>query len=146
MRSLGIKRSHSFATMSDLLDRFESESRVWTQPVYLSIDKDVLPRDIVQTNWDQGVMKLAELDLAIGIIGRRVIASDVTGEVSTYRFTTPYKRILAALDHQPEIPEDSLRRWQEQHHAVNRRLLSMLTGVSERAGQLGADALEVALP
>ena len=145
MRRLGIKRSRSFATMGGLLDQFDHESRTWKQPVYLSIDKDVLSRDVVQTNWDQGVMTLEELALAIGMLKRLVIASDVTGEVSTYRFTTRYKRILAALDHQPEIPEGSLRLWQEQHQAVNRRLLSMLAGVSEHAGQFGADALEVAL-
>ncbi len=146
MRRLGIKRSHSFATVSDLLDQFDHESRTWKQPVYLSIDKDVLSPDVVQTNWDQGVMTLEELERAIGMVLKLVIASDVTGEVSTYRFTTRYKRILAALDHQPEIPEGSLTLWQEQQQAVNRRLLSMLAGVSEHAGQFGANALEIALP
>jgi arginase family enzyme len=146
MRRLGIKRSQSFATMGDLLDQFEDESRTWKQPVYLSIDKDVLSRDVVQTNWDQGVMTLEELELAIGMLKKLVIASDVTGEVSTYRFTTRHKRILAALDHQPEIPEGSLKLWQEQHQAVNRRLLSMLVGVSDRGGQFGTDAPEIALP
>jgi len=146
LRRLGIKGSHSFATMGDLLDQFEDESRTWRQPVYLSIDKDVLSRDVLQTNWDQGVMTLEELELAIGMVKKLVIASDVTGEVSTYRFTTRYKRVLAALDHQPEIPEGSLALWQAQHQAVNLRLLSMLAGVSERAGQFGADALEIALP
>lgn len=146
MRRVGIKRSHSFATVSDLLDHFADESRTWKQPVYLSIDKDVLSPDVVQTNWDQGVMTLEELERAIGVVGKLVIASDVTGEVSTYRFTTRYKRILAALDHQPEIPEGSLRIWQEQQQAVNRRLLSMLAGVSENAFEIGANALEIALP
>jgi hypothetical protein len=146
LRRLGIKHSQSFATVSDLLDRFENEARTWTQPVYLSIDKDVLSRDVVQTNWDQGVMTLEELELAIGMLKSLVIASDLTGEVSTYRFTTRYKRILAALDHQPEIPEGSLKSWQELQQAVNRRLLSMLAGVSEHAGQFGPNALEIALP
>jgi arginase family enzyme len=146
MRRVGIKRSQSFATVSDLLDQFDRESRTWKQPVYLSIDKDVLSRDVVHTNWDQGVMTLEELELAIGMLKKLVIASDVTGEVSTYRFTTRYKRILAALDHQPVIPEGSLRPLQEQHQVVNRRLLSMLAGVSERAGQFGANVLEIAVP
>lgn len=146
MRRLGVKHSHSFATVSELLDGFENESRIWTEPVYLSIDKDVLSRDVVQTNWDQGVMTLEELEIAISMLKKLVIASDVTGEVSTYRFTTRYKRILAALDHQPDIPEGSLKPWQEQHQAVNRRLLSLLAGVSEHAGQFDANALEIALP
>lgn len=131
MRLLGIRRSQSFATADELLDQFASESRTWTGPVYLSIDKDVLSRDAVQTNWDQGVMTLEELGRAIGMLRGLVIASDVTGDVSSYRFSTRYKRILSALDQQPEIPAGSLQRWQGVHQAVNRQLLSMLAGAGE---------------
>jgi len=126
MRRLGIHHSQSFQSTGDLLDRFAEESRTWEEPLYLSIDKDVLAPAVVQTNWDQGVMTLEELEQGIDIIRNRVIASDVTGEVSSYQFASLWKRILTRLDRQREVPGELLRSWQQRHRAVNQRLLSML--------------------
>jgi arginase family enzyme len=126
MRRLGIRHSQSFQSAADLLDSFSSECRTWTKPVYLSIDKDVLAPTVVRTNWDQGVMTLEELEQGIDIIRNLAVASDVTGEVSSYQFASLWKRILTRLDRQPEIPNDLLRSWQQQHQAVNQRLLSRL--------------------
>jgi hypothetical protein len=127
LRRLGIRdSSQSFASAGDLLDRFAAESRTWNVPVYLSIDKDVLAPTVVQTNWDQGVMTLEEVEQGIDMIRNLVIASDVTGEVSSYRYASRWKRVLTRLDRQPEIPTDLLSSWQQQHRAVNQRLLSKL--------------------
>lgn len=51
-------------------------------PVYISIDKDVLSRRVIDTNWSQGNMKLTELkNILHGIIPRRkVIGIDLCGE------------------------------------------------------------------
>lgn len=141
MRRLGIRHSHSFPTAGDLLDRFAFESRTWKDPVYLSIDKDVLARGVVETNWDQGVMTLEELEQAIDMIGNVVIASDVTGEVSAYRFSSRFKRMLRWLDRQPEVPENLLSIWQDQHRVVSQRLLSKLMG-AVHVLQYGADSLK----
>jgi len=86
----------------------------------------VLARDVVQTNWDQGVMRLEELTAAIRMLQGRIIASDVTGEVSSYRYRSRFKRFLSGLDRQPEIPERTLNESQAQHQQVNRHLLSLL--------------------
>ena len=126
LRRLGIRHSQSFESAGNLLDRFARESRTWKEPVYLSIDKDVLARSEVRTNWDQGVMTLEDLEHGIDMIRNLVIASDVTGEVSSYQFASLWKRILTRLDRQPEIPADLLSSWQQQHQAVNQRLLSRL--------------------
>jgi arginase family enzyme len=126
LRRLGIRHSLSFQSTGNLLDRFAEESRISGESLYLSIDKDVLAPAVVQTNWDQGVMTLEELEQGIDMIRNRVIASDVTGEVSAYHFASLWKRILTRLDRQPEIPADLLNDWQQQHRAVNQRLLSML--------------------
>jgi arginase family enzyme len=126
IQRLGIRHSQSFQSAGDLLDRFTAESRTWKEPVYLSIDKDVLAPAVVQTNWDQGVMTLEELEQGIDAIGKLVIASDVTGEVSSYQFASLWKRILTRLDRQPDIPADLLSSWQQQHRSVNQRLLSKL--------------------
>ena len=51
-------------------------------PLYISLDKDILSRDVLRTNWDQGDMNEAELFTALEELYRcrRVIAFDVCGE------------------------------------------------------------------
>jgi arginase family enzyme len=126
LRRLGIRHSHSFPSMDALFEEFSAELAAAPEPVYLSIDKDVLAREVVQTNWDQGVMRLEELTAAIRLLQGRILASDVTGEVSSYRYRSRFKRFLSGLDRQPEIPERTLNEWQSQHQQVNRQLLSLL--------------------
>lgn len=126
MRRLGIRHSRSFPSVATLLDAFLSSLAATTEPIYLSIDKDVLARDVVQTNWDQGVMSLDELGIAIQTLRPRLIGSDVVGEVSCYRYRSLFKRFLSGLDGQAEIPHQTLNAWQTQHQQVNRRLLSLL--------------------
>ena len=127
LRFFGIRHSRSFPSMAALFDVFSATLVSAPEPVYLSIDKDVLARDVVQTNWDQGVMRLEELTDAIRTLQGRIIASDVTGDVSSYRYRSRFKRFLSGLDRQPEIPERILNEWQVQHQKVNRQLLSLLS-------------------
>jgi hypothetical protein len=136
LQRLGIRHSQSFPSAGNLLDRFAEESRTWKEPVYLSIDKDVLAPAVVQTNWDQGVMTLAELEQGIDAILHLVVASDVTGEVSSYHYASRWKRVLTWLDRQPQIPGNLLRRWQEQHQAVNQRLLKKIAAASAMAEEI----------
>ncbi|HEX3580054.1 MAG TPA: arginase family protein [Thermoanaerobaculia bacterium] len=126
LRRLGIRHSRSFESAAELLDCFAAESSTWKEPVYLSIDKDVLGPAVVRTNWDQGVMTLEELERGIDAIANLVIASDVTGEVSAYRYSGRWKRVLTWLDRQPEIPAGLLSSWQKEHEAVNQQLLAKL--------------------
>jgi len=127
MRRLGIRHSRSFPSMPALLDDLAAALAAAPEPVYLSIDKDVLAPDVVQTNWDQGVMRLEELTAAIRMLQGRIIASDVTGEVSSYRYRSRFKRLLSRLDAQPEISERTLNEWQVQHQKINGQLLSLLS-------------------
>ena len=126
MQRLGIRHSRAFASMPVLLEELAAALSSAPEPVYLSIDKDVLARDVVQTNWDQGVMRMEELMNAIRRVRGRLVASDVTGEVSSYRYRSRFKRLLSGLDRQPEIPERILDDWQTRHQEVNRQLLSLL--------------------
>ena len=75
----------SIATFGEanFLDRLLS--RIKTEAVYLTIDKDVLSTADAVTNWDQGRMRLPYvLWLINGIAGRhRIIGADVTGDYST---------------------------------------------------------------
>ena len=51
-------------------------------PVYLSIDKDVLCLEDARTNWDQGEMKLEEMEKMIKQVFQRrnVLGADICGE------------------------------------------------------------------
>src|SRR5206468_5993234 len=126
LRLLGVRASQSFPSMPALLERLAGELADAPEPVYLSIDKDVLAHEVVQTNWDQGVMRLEELESAIRMLRPRIIGSDVVGDVSSYRYKSRFKRFLSGLDGQPEIPEHSLTEWQAAHQRVNERLLSAI--------------------
>jgi arginase family enzyme len=76
-------------------------TRLPTDEVWITIDKDVLaPADAV-TNWDQGEMPLAALTEAIAKIGSRkqIVGIDICGEYAPPRFGSLLKRIAARLDH-----------------------------------------------
>jgi arginase family enzyme len=126
LRFLGVRQSRSFQSVPEMLEGLGNELTDAREPVYLSIDKDVLAHEVVQTNWDQGVMRLEELESAIRMLQGRLIGSDVVGDVSVYRYHSRFKRLLSGLDGQPAIPMQSLDAWQAGHQFVNRRLLSLL--------------------
>jgi Arginase/agmatinase/formimionoglutamate hydrolase, arginase family len=127
LRRAGVRQSQSFDDVSDMLAALNEELSRSSGPVYLSIDKDVLSQQVVQTNWDQGVMQLEELESAVGLLRERLIGADVVGEVSEYRYRSRFKRLLSGIDRQPQIPVHSLPGWQQRHREVNARLLTLLT-------------------
>ncbi|HUK55759.1 MAG TPA: hypothetical protein VLY20_03795 [Nitrospiria bacterium] len=95
-------------------------------PVYLSIDKDVLSPRIVRTNWDQGILTEENLFEAVRFLKPRLLAADVTGEISFYRYPQPWKRVLSRLDGQsPPSPAD-LDQHQHRHRTLNEKLISIL--------------------
>jgi arginase family enzyme len=54
------------------------------EPVYISIDKDVLSTEVAVTDWDQGSMNLEELESLLKIIIRNhtILGMDICGECS----------------------------------------------------------------
>ncbi len=52
------------------------------RPLYISIDKDVLSEEVVNTNWDQGDMSEEELYIILDRLfdNRKILAVDVCGE------------------------------------------------------------------
>jgi len=61
----------------------------------------------------------------VTMLRERVIAADVVGDVSAYRYRSRFKRFLSRLDGQPEIPGHALGQWRAQHARINERLLSL---------------------
>ena len=119
-------RFFAFDTAAGLLDRFAEIQRNDSAPTYLTIDKDVLAAGVARTNWDQGCMSEAQMLETIALFRGRLIGSDVTGDVSTYRYRTWWKRWMSALDNQPDVSGAQLAHWQRQQHALNLRLLDAL--------------------
>jgi arginase family enzyme len=127
MRHLGIQHSQSFVTASHMLTAFQAHLAVSPAPTYLSIDKDVLSIEDAHTNWDQGVMRLAEMEAAIRQFRQQVVACDVTGDISVYRYKSRFKRFLSGIDGQTRITTADLERWQLEQQAINLKLLQCLS-------------------
>lgn len=115
-----------FSTPDDLIASFLSEQYHNAEPVYLSIDKDVLSEEVIHTNWDQGQLQTYHLMDVISSIKQRVIGSDITGELSIWQPSNWFKRFLSSLDKQPIIPTDKLQAWQSEQHQLNLTLLKAL--------------------
>lgn len=130
-RYMGLGRGfRSFDSPSALVEAFVAEQQRQPQPTYLSIDKDVFAEEVARTNWDQGRFRLGHALAVIHALHEGgLVGSDITGEVSQYRYRSRVKRLLSALDGQPEIPGHTLHAWQAQQREVNQRLLSALAEV-----------------
>ena len=116
----------SFDSMPDLLARLHHELQVDGCPTYLSIDKDVLHPDVVRTNWDQGLLQESALLETIDVLRGRLVGSDITGEISSYRYRSRFKRWLSNADGQSPPEPAALAEWQTRQHALNMRLLARL--------------------
>lgn len=118
----------SFPTSDAMVDAFVAGQTRAGQPVYLSIDKDAYAPEVAMTNWDQGTLSEAGGAAIIRSLRGRILASDITGDISRYAYKTWWKRRLSAIDEQPDIDPKRLRGWQEQQHALNLRLLATIHG------------------
>ena len=127
LRRCGVRASRSFQSAGAMLAAFSEAIAASDDRLYLSVDKDVLAQDVVRTNWDQGVLQLVELTSTIRAMAARVVASDVTGDVSVYRYRGWWKRMLSGLDRQPDVDPERLAEWQHAHAAVNQELLVALS-------------------
>ncbi len=60
----------------------------------------------------------------------RIIGSDITGDISAYRYRTWWKRLLSGMDSQMIVPQTELDAWQAQQRAFNTRLLAKIAEAS----------------
>jgi hypothetical protein len=106
-------------------------SRIGTEAVYFTIDKDVLGADDAVTNWDQGRMRLPYLMALISEIGsrHRVVGADVIGDYSVPSYAGGLKtRLLKQAEifiDQPRLRQaaDAVRNI---NSAANHALLEVL--------------------
>jgi len=127
-RWLGI--GHAFRNFPD------APSLVWAlitelsrtpQPTYVSVDKDVFGTDVLRTNWDQGVMQPAHVEAVLDMLRGRVVAADITGEVSRHAYRTAWKRWVSAGDGQDAgLSAAQVAAWQPDQHRMNLTLIDWL--------------------
>ena len=99
-------------------------SRLPTERVWITIDKDVLSPDYATTNWDQGKMTLAHLVSAIKVIGRRLAGLDVCGDRSVLRHANILKRIESWIDQPLGQPSGAAEAHDYLNEAANLALLA----------------------
>ena len=117
---------HRFDDLPALVDAFIDHQWRQPQPTYLSIDKDVFAAEVARTNWDQGQLTLDQARAIIEGLRDGLVGSDITGEISAYRYRSWWKRRLSAIDSQPAVDERELAGWQAQQHALNLKLLAAI--------------------
>jgi hypothetical protein len=113
-----------------LTSAFVSQLKQAPQPTYLSIDKDAFSVDTARTNWDQGRLEEQHAMAIIEALRGRIVASDINGEVSAYRYRTWWKRMLSGMDGQEPVPQSELDAWQMQQRAFNALLLAAIAASS----------------
>jgi hypothetical protein len=100
-------------------------SRIPTEAIWFTIDKDVLRPADAATNWDQGEMPLDALLDGIRTLskGKRVLGADLCGDYSPPSFGwNIFKRIESWQDHPPAPDTES---W-ERNAAVTRSIADTL--------------------
>lgn len=128
-RRLNLQRAfRSFSSLQELTAALSQELQAQPQPTYLSIDKDVFATEVVRTNWDQGRMLESQARQIIAALAGRIVGSDITGDVSSYRYRSRWKRWLSAQDGQDtELGAAApLAAWQAAQHALNARLVAQI--------------------
>ncbi len=77
-------RVHYFEDFISFREGLESGQIFFSEDIYISVDKDVVSKDELFTNWDQGDMSIDELlsglDFLNDSYARKILAVDVCGE------------------------------------------------------------------
>lgn len=127
-RRVGAQQAfRSFGSVAELAQALARLLHDQPEPTYLSIDKDVFAPEVVRTNWDQGRMREEEAMHIIDALRGQLAGSDITGDVSSWRYATWWKRWMSAGDGQDTaIGAATLADWQAGQHALNLRLVEQL--------------------
>ena len=112
-----------FDTADELIEAFTKRASNKIDKIYLSIDKDVFSKEVVKTNWDQGVFEKHHLWRLLEVYADRLVGLDITGEVSIYKFKSLFKHFLSSLDQSEIIDHQQLQKWQTEQRGFNLEIL-----------------------
>lgn len=127
MKWIGAAKAwHGYQNPDELMDDFLHEMSQINLPIYLSIDKDVLSKEVVMTNWDQGHFLAEHLLNLIEQCKGQLIGADITGDVSAYHYLNHFKRFLSASDGQNEPTQAEIDAWQINQKDLNMKLIDAL--------------------
>jgi hypothetical protein len=105
------------------LDPYRSD--LAARPLYVSLDKDVMPEVEAIVNWDSGYLRLAEvervLETFIGHAGGRLAGMDITGDWSPVRLRGWLRHFMHWTEH-PALHIEALEA-RRQNEALNLRLI-----------------------
>ncbi len=105
-----------------------------SRPLYISVDKDVMPAAEAVVNWDSGYLSLEEVQSVVAVFqnaaGGRLAGFDTTGDRSPVRVQGWLRNFLHLTEHPalPVEPTASVR-----NGAVNAALLDLVAARSDRA-------------
>ena len=117
---------HGFDDPESLMTNFLNEMNTINLPIYLSIDKDVLSKEVVMTNWDQGYFLEKHLQDLIQESAGCLIGADITGDVSAFHYQNRFKRFLSESDGQIEPSQADIEAWQIHQQQLNLRLVKSI--------------------
>ncbi|MFA5143711.1 MAG: hypothetical protein WC522_06060 [Candidatus Omnitrophota bacterium] len=109
-------------------------SRIPTEKVYVSIDKDCLRKEYALTNWEEGKLSLEELISMLKAIkeNRDIAGLDITGDYSDISINKPFKNLISLWDHPRSIA--AMEMGEEAITAVNEdtnlKILAALEGAA----------------
>jgi arginase family enzyme len=100
-----------------------------TNHVYVTIDKDALVATEATTNWDQGCMRLEDIESLVAMLARekRLVGIDVCGDHSPPQFRDLFRRTLSYFDRartEPTVQELAV------NASTNARLLDRLAALT----------------
>lgn len=116
------------ASQKSITEILKEDVKKEKKAIYLSIDKDVLSNKVLTTTWDQGKMQEEELLKCIKEIAQFVIAADVVGDISIYKYKSRMKKIIRIIDGYERMPIE-LEREQLKHKQLNMKILSLLNEI-----------------
>ena len=125
-RRRGIEGIRNFDSPAALVAEFAKATKRSPTPIHFSIDKDVFATEVVRTNWDQGRFRLDDALAIIAALKPHIVSSDITGEVSLYRYRNLFKRLLSRIDQQPDPAPSEIEAWQLAQADLNRALIAAL--------------------
>ena len=99
------------------------------RPLYISIDKDVMPAEAAMTNWDAGHLRLEEVKAvvrtALRLADGKLAGADLTGDWSPVQTSGMLRRVLHRIEHSATTVDSN--RATEINAAANAVLLEAIT-------------------